>query len=125
MSKTPAKAAGNAGSVADQVATFIGRTLGELLNRKDTLARQMAEVDSQIAEVKDRVVKQFGDYLPARTPAGRARRAVSRKVRGARKAATKAAGKAAKGARTVSAETRAKMAEAARKRWARARAKQR
>lgn len=121
MSKTSAKAADRAGSVADQVATFIGRTLGELLNRKDALARQMAEVDGQIAEVKDRVVKQFGDYLPAPTRTGRAKRAVSRKV----KRVKKAVGTTAKAAKTVSADTRAKMAAAARKRWARERAKQR
>jgi ABC-type transporter Mla subunit MlaD len=121
LSKTPAKSSGSTGTVADQVATFIGRTMGELLNKKDALARQMAEVDGQIAEVKDRVVKQFGDYLPPRTRTARAKRAVSRKV----KSVKKAVGKTAKAAKAVSADTRAKMAEAARKRWARERAKQR
>jgi hypothetical protein len=125
LSKTPAKASGNTGTVADQVATFIGRTMGELLNKKDALARQMAEVDGQIAEVKDRVVKQFGDYLPARTRTARAKRAVSRKVKSVRKSVKKAVSKTAKGAKAVSADTRAKMAEAARKRWARERSKQR
>jgi hypothetical protein len=93
--------------VADQVAQFIGRTLGELLNRKDALSRQMTDVDRQIAEVRHRVVRQFGEYLPAAT---------RRRVR-------KAARKAGRIARAVSAETREKMAEAARKRWARERAK--
>ena len=32
MSKSPSKAGGRSGTVADQVAEFIGRTMGELLN---------------------------------------------------------------------------------------------
>lgn len=111
MSKSPSKTNGNSGTVADQVAAFIGRTMGELLNRKDALSKQMAEVDRQIAEVRQRVARQFGDYLPGqKSRAGRARRPNA--------AATRSAS-----ARVVSAETRRKMAEAARRRWARERAK--
>lgn len=112
MSKTPAKTQGSSGTVADQVAEFIGRSMGELLNKKDQLSKQMVDVDQQIAEIRSRVVKQFGDYLPPTTRRAKVRRAVDRKV--------KAAGKTI---RKVSSETRAKMAEAARKRWARERAK--
>jgi hypothetical protein len=101
-----------ASTIADQVAAFIGRTMGELLNRKDALAKQMAEVDSQIADVRKRVTKQVGSYLPATTRRARVKRAVVKKTRTAKRAV-----------RELSAETRAKMAEAARKRWARARAK--
>ena len=111
MSKTPAKAQGG-GTVADQVAEFIGRSMGELLNRKDSLAKQMADVDQQIADIRARVVNQFGAYLPPTTRRAKVRRAVDRKVRTAGKAVSK-----------VSADTRAKMAEAARKRWARERAR--
>ena len=111
MSKSSNKAASQNGTVADQVAAFIGRTMGELLNRKDTLTKQMAEVDQQIADIRQRVVRQFGSYLPATTRAGRP---AARKRRGAARSAS---------ARTVSAETRRKMAEAARRRWARERAK--
>lgn len=100
------------GTVADQVAAFIGRTMGELLNRKDALAKQMADVDSQIAEVRKRVTKQFGAYLPAATRRQRVKKAVAKKSRAAKRAV-----------REISDETRAKMAEAARKRWARARGK--
>ena len=107
MSKKPNKGRNSASKVADQVAQFIGRTLGELLNRKDALGKQMADVDRQIAEVRHRVVRQFGEYLPAST----------------RKRARKAVRKAGRLARAVTAETRQKMAEAARKRWARERAK--
>jgi hypothetical protein len=109
LSKTPITGRAKGSRVADQVAKFIGRSMGELLNRKDALRKQLAEVDRQIAEVRQRVVRQFGEYLPARNrargrkaPAGKLGRAVSR---------------------IVSADTRRKMADAARKRWARERAK--
>ena len=109
MSKSPSKAGGRSGTVADQVAEFIGRTMGELLNRKDSLTKQMADVDEQIADIRQRVVRQFGSYMPAQVrsgrPAGRKRRST------------------AASSRAVSAETRRKMAEAARRRWARERAK--
>jgi hypothetical protein len=109
LSKTPITGQAKGSRVAEQVAEFIGRTMGELLNRKDALSKQMAEVDRQIAEVRQRVVRQFGEYLPARD------RARGRKAAG---------GSASRGtARKVSADTRRKMAEAARKRWARERAK--
>jgi len=108
LSKTPSKAKKNGSRVADQVAAFIGRTMGELLNRKDALTKQMTDVDRQIAEVRRRVVRQFGDYLPGQNRPSRARKAKAR---------------SADTARAVSAETRQKMAEAARKRWARERAK--
>ncbi len=79
---------------------------------KDALAKQMAEVDSQIAEVGKRVSKQFGAYMPATTPRARVKKTVARKTRVAKRAV-----------REISEETRAKMAEAARKRWAKTRAK--
>jgi hypothetical protein len=109
LSKSPSKTNGASATVADQVAEFIGRSMGELLNRKDALTKQMADVDQQIAEVRQRVVRQFGSYLPSPARAGRTT---------ARKRRTSAAA-----ARAVSEETRNKMAEAARKRWARERAK--
>ena len=109
MSKSPSKAGSQSGTVADQVAAFIGRTMGDLLNRKDALTKQMAEVDQQIADIRQRVVRQFGSYMPARVRPGRP---AARKRRSA-----------AGSARTVSAETRRKMAEAARRRWARERAR--
>ena len=109
MSKKPSQTNKTGSQVADQVAAFIGRTMGELLNRKDALTKQMVDVDRQIADVRKRVVRQFGDYLPGRAdPAAGGRR---------RPAAPRLS------ARAVSAETRLKMAEAARKRWARERAK--
>jgi hypothetical protein len=112
LSKTSAKGQGSSGTVADQVAAFIGRSMGELLNKRDSLAKQMAEVDSQIADVRQRVSKQFGSYLPATSRTARVKKAVTKKGRAAKSAA-----------RAVSDETRKKMAEAARRRWARVRAK--
>jgi hypothetical protein len=112
LSKSPNKNAGASGTVADQVAEFIGRTMGELLNRKDTLSKQMADVDRQIADVRQRVVRQFGQYLPTPAEQPRARRTATRRAKGA--TAT---------AREVSEDTRRKMAEAARKRWARERSR--
>ena len=109
MSKKSSKTK-DGGHVADQVAEFIGRTMGELLNKKDALSKQLVDVDRQIADVRKRVVRQFGDYLPAK----------SRPARG-RKAARSGAG--AGSGRQVSPATRQKMAEAARKRWARERAR--
>ncbi len=73
MSKTPVKDQGSNGTVADQVAEFIGRTMGELLNKKDALSKQMADVDNQIADIRKRVVSQFGALVP---PPSRAKRAV-------------------------------------------------
>ncbi len=100
------------GTVADQVAEFIGRSLGDLLNRRDSLSKQMAEVEQQIADVRHRVVRQFGEYLPTPRERRRAKKAVARKVKAVRNAA-----------REISEETRKKMAEAAKKRWARERAR--
>jgi len=100
------------GTIADQVAEFIGRTMGELLNRKDALSKQMADVDRQIADVRQRVVRQFGEYLPTPAERRRARRTVTRRVKAAEASV-----------REITTETRRKMAEAARKRWARERAK--
>jgi len=74
LSKSPSKAGGRSGTVADQVAEFIGRTMGELLNRKDSLTKQMADVDEQIADIRQRVVRQFGLACALRREAGALRR---------------------------------------------------
>jgi len=89
-------------TVADRIAEFIGTAMGDLMGRKDTLMRQLQEVEAQIGEVRERVAKQFGQSVPVH--------------RGAKKSARKAAKKA----RVISAKTRAKMAAAAKKRWAKA-----
>jgi hypothetical protein len=114
LSKTPVKGQINSGTVADQVAEFIGRTMGELLNKKDTLSKQMAEVDTQIADIRERVVSQFVALVPPPSRRKRALKAVSTRVRAAQASV-----------REISEETRTKMADAARRRWARERNKKR
>ncbi len=56
-------------SVADQIATFIGKSMGELLNKKESLQRQLAEVEKQIAGVRKKVLKQFGGAAKTRRKA--------------------------------------------------------
>jgi hypothetical protein len=84
-------------TVADQIAQFIGKSMGDLVNRKEALKRELADVEKQIAGVRDRVLRQFGDAK-------------------ARKRAVRAGVKRAK--RVVSDASRRKMAAAARRRWA-------
>ena len=91
-------------SVADQIATFIGKSMGELLNKKESLQSQLADVEKQISGVRDKVLKQFGGAAKTRRKA---------------KSALKRAGKALR--RELSPATRRKMAIAAKKRWARVR----
>jgi hypothetical protein len=91
-------------NVANQIAVFIGKSMGELMNRKSALQNQLAEVEKQIEGVRKSVMKQFGGTAKTR------RRA---------KGALKRAGKAVR--RELSPATRRKMAAAARRRWARVR----
>lgn len=91
-------------SVADQIASFIGKSMGELVNKKESLQKQLADVERQIDGVRRKVLKQFGGAETA------ARKAKSR---------LKRAGKAVR--RELSPDTRRKMAIAAKKRWARVR----
>jgi hypothetical protein len=62
--------AGGTGSVADQVAEYIGTSLADLMNRKDALARQLSAVDRQIAAVRKRV-RDAAQQLPALPIPGR------------------------------------------------------
>jgi len=41
------------GSVAGNVAEYIGTSLADLMNKKDALVRQLGDVDRQIASVRD------------------------------------------------------------------------
>jgi hypothetical protein len=92
------------GTVADQIAKFIGKTMGDLVNRKESLQRQLADVDRQIAGVRKRVLKQFGGSQAAKRRVKRAAKSAARAVR-----------------RELSPETRKKMAASAKKRWAKVR----
>ena len=91
-------------SVADQIASFIGKSMGELMNTKESLQSQLAEVEKQILRVRNKVLKQFGGAAKTRRKA---------------KSALKRAGRAMR--KELSPATRRKMAIAAKKRWARVR----
>lgn len=79
------------------LAALIGRELGKLAARKDALAKQLATVEREIAQVRDHVSKALGGGTrPARVAK------VGRKV----------------AKRVMSPEARAKMAAAAKRRWA-------
>jgi hypothetical protein len=63
--------AGHPRRSVDSVAEFIGSSLGELMNRKDALAKQLASVEKQIAAARDTVV------VAGRKTASAARKAVT------------------------------------------------
>jgi hypothetical protein len=64
--KTPPSGGSAAGRASlDDAATFIGSSLGELMNRKDALARQLATVEKQIAAARDRVTSTVSSTVAA------------------------------------------------------------
>jgi hypothetical protein len=63
--------AGHPRRSVESVAEFIGSSLGELMNRKDALAKQLASVEKQIAAARDTVV------VAGRKTASAARKAVT------------------------------------------------
>jgi hypothetical protein len=83
--------AGHPRRSVDSVAEFIGSSLGELMNRKDALAKQLASVEQQIAAARDSVV------VAGRKTASAARKAVTRPA--ARTAAAQPARQGKKGNR--------------------------
>jgi hypothetical protein len=50
--------------ITGTIAVYVGRTLGELLNRKDELQKQLAQVEAQIADVRNDVGARVAKYLP-------------------------------------------------------------
>ena len=86
--KTPPAGASAAGRTSvNDVATFIGASLGELMNRKDALATQLAAVEKQIAAARDRVTATVSSTVAA------ARKAVPSRAKKTAKAAAPAARK--------------------------------
>jgi hypothetical protein len=97
---------GTEGTLADQVAQYVGKSLGDLLNRRDALLKEVASIDSQVAAVSKKVAKQFGRWVPYSgaapdTKAGKASKAGSKRQR-----------------RKFTAEQRAEVSERMRKYWA-------
>jgi hypothetical protein len=94
-------------TLADQVAEYVGKSLGDLLNRRDSLLKEVASIDTQVAAVSKKVAKQFGRWVPYGSgdapvaKAAKAGKAGSKRQR-----------------RKFSAEQRAEVSERMRKYWA-------
>ena len=58
-----------------EVAEYIGASLGELMNRKDVLVRQLATVNQEISTVRRRVAATVAQRLPAVPLLGRGKAA--------------------------------------------------
>ena len=56
--------------VADRVADFIGKSLGELMNRKDALQTELARVDAEMLSVRDSVMRAVRRRDPAGAQGG-------------------------------------------------------
>ena len=72
----------NTAASVGQVAEYIGSSLADLMNRKDALARQLADVNGQIAAARKRVTATVTQVLPE-----------LERLRGGRSGGTAAAGK--------------------------------
>jgi hypothetical protein len=62
--------------VSEMIAVYVGRTLGELLNRKDELQKQLAQVEAQIADARNDVGARVAKYLPKGFPTLRRKKTV-------------------------------------------------
>lgn len=111
-------------TVADQIAEYVGRTMGELMNRRDALMKEVSGIDEQVAAVTQRLSSQLGQYLPTELP--RALRRSPPGTKAAEKAlkAGKAGSKRQRG-RTFTPEQRAEAAARMRAYWARLKGKAR
>ena len=70
MAKRKAEAEG---TLAGQVAEYVGKSLAELLNRRDALLKEVSGIDRQVASVSRSVSRQFGKWAPyAAESAGKA-----------------------------------------------------
>ena len=94
--------------LADQVAEYVGKSLGDLLNRRDSLLKEVASIDAQVSAVSKKVARQFGKWVPYRN--GNARAATTAAKAGEAGSKRKR--------RKFSAEQRAEVSERMRKYWA-------
>ena len=105
------KKAENESTLADQVAEYVGKSLGDLLNRRDTLLKEVQSIDSQVAAVSKRVTKQLGKWVPYGAPQeGSAEKAAKAGKTGSKRSRRK-----------FTAEQRAEVAERMKKYWAKRR----
>jgi hypothetical protein len=108
-------------ALSEKIAEFVGNSVGDLINKKQDLERQLRDINSQLAAIGGQFSKQLSKFLPSAGTRRRGRRSGAGNApakAGARSARASGAARTVNKARTVSAQTRAKMAAAARKRWA-------
>ena len=86
MAKKQAAAPGRSRDAAGQVAEYVGASLADLMNRKDALARQPAEVEQAIA----RAGRQAGAKVARAVPGAKRARALPGAKGGKAKAAAPA-----------------------------------
>jgi hypothetical protein len=83
--KTTRKAPkGPQASVAGNVAEYIGTSLADLMNRKDTLVRQLGDVDRQIASVRDvgaKLASAVPRFVGLTRPTGAGKKRAAKKTR--------------------------------------------
>jgi hypothetical protein len=105
------KKADTESTLADQVAAYLGKSLGDLLNRRDVLLKEVASIDGQVAAVSKRVSKQLGKWVPYGPPTeGPAEKAAKAGKTGSKRSRRK-----------FTAEQRAEVAERMKKYWAKRR----
>jgi hypothetical protein len=98
-------------TLADQVAEYVGKSLGDLLNRRDALLKEVQSIDTEVSAVSKRVAKQLGKWVPYGAPAeGPAEKAAKAGKTGSKRARRK-----------FTAAQRAEVAERMKKYWAKRR----
>ncbi len=55
----------SADSVATQVAEYVGTSLGQLLNERDKLVKQVGDLDQRIADARGRMASTIVERLPS------------------------------------------------------------
>jgi hypothetical protein len=99
-------------TLADQVAEYVGKSLGDLVSRRDALLKEVAGIDGQVAAVSRKVAKQFGKWVPY---AGTQGTAVTKAVKAGK------AGSRRQRRRAFTAEQRAEVAARMKAYWAKRR----
>lgn len=82
--KTKTRVAVSQAGTAGDVAEYIGESLADLMNRKDALVRQLADVNQRISSVS-RVGSRLIQAMPRFTGLGRTKARVPKKTRAAGK----------------------------------------
>lgn len=114
------KRSGRGSAALNRTAAQLGRVLGTVAARVESLARQRTALRAELQSVIDGATAMMRDLGDTARTAGRAgRRAAASAAASTRSAVAGRKGRRKK--RTFSPEARARMAEAARRRWAKVR----